>query len=152
MQGNNYICGDLKMQLTVPNGWKITTDTTINGYSILLIGRMNSSTQFAANFNLLLSPYTGSSDMNVILDSAKAAMSLNFPGATTVSSQTVVINNHSVGEFVYNATINGLSLTEKQLYIINNSNLGILTFADLKTNYANSLPSFNSIENSIQFN
>lgn len=90
--------------------------------------------------------------MNAIVDSAAAIIVRTFPGATIVSTQTVVISNHTVGECVYDVTMNGYSLTGKQVYMINNNNDIILTFTDLNSNYANSLPDFNSIENSIQFN
>ncbi len=53
IQGNTYVSGDLKMQLTVPSGWVMTADTTINGYTYSLLGRKLSAT---ANFNLDASP------------------------------------------------------------------------------------------------
>jgi len=151
LQGSTYVCGDLKMKFTIPNGWNITTDTIVNGYNVLLVGRKNTTLQFMANFSLLTGFY-GSSDMNAVLDSEKISLIRNYPGATTVSSQTVIINTHSVGEFVYNYATNGFSLTGKQVIIINNNNLGVLTFTDLNSDYANSIIDFNNMENSIEFN
>jgi hypothetical protein len=149
IQGNTYFCGDLKMQLTLPTNWLITKDTVDNGSSYLLVGHKISS---GANFNLLAGLYNATSNMNVMLDSAKIEIGSQFPGAITVTSQTVTIHNHIFGEYVVNVTMNGNALTMKQVYIFNNSNLIVFTFGDLNSNYPNSVLDFNTMENSIQFN
>jgi dihydroxyacetone kinase len=87
-----------------------------------------------------------------MLDSAKIEIGSQFPGAITVTSQTVTIHNHIFGEYVVNVTMNGNALTMKQVYIFNNSNLIVFTFGDLNSNYPNSVLDFNTMENSIQFN
>jgi hypothetical protein len=151
IQGSTYYGGDIKMQLTVPSNWTMTIDTVAGGIQFLVIGRKTVYTSIQPNFNMMASIHSGTSDMNEILNQAQSIILGSLQNPSVISKQTVQLDNKNCGAIEFTATMYGLQVWGRQLYIINNGKDIILTFSDDSAYYQTDLADFDTIQNSIRF-
>lgn len=151
INNKTYISNESKMTLTVPNNWNLSIDTIINGYSVKVCATKKINSFFQPNLTIIWNAHSGSTEMNEILNQLEALIKQAFIGTVIISKQIVLINGKQCGELVFDFTMNGYTIREKQIYAINNNLDIVLTFADIQSNYVYSSPDFDSIQSSIRF-
>lgn len=146
--GNTYNNPALKFQITVPDGWTMTQDTSYSEQTYFLHG---SDTAGMPRFNIVSRNHMSDFRVDTLLLGTSAAIEGAVSDFEVVTlPDTLLIDGKLAAEMMYTFTSEGVPMQSKMLYMVHNGRDLVMTIFDVQQYYAYHEAVINQLISSIE--